>query len=344
MVIQRTPTKIDKIVSLRIGQHQENAATQIKMDVSDWITVHPTAGFHILFKRPGEVQAQPVLSSLEEGILTWTVQEWETSLIGVGYAEVRAIEAESALVAKSRVIPCSIEDSIIEDGEVPPEFSDWPNQVLGYKDAAIAAADSAEKSAGVRYEATWENQAVNDAIFQMPVDFPDGEIPLIAIFGPKITTYGISYGPDNYGDVEGRTARNAVSVTPTTYREVTQINAIAHYTGTGAVRLVAATGAEAAVLKAEVEAALANENATDASASQISAAGSATNAAASATAAAASAGNAETSERNAAASARSASVSESNASTSASNASPSASMVMTFLSSFTSKPRFLASL
>ena len=136
MVIQRTPTKIDKIVSLRIGQHQENAATQIKMDVSDWITVHPTAGFHILFKRPGEVQAQPVLSSLEEGILTWTVQAWETALIGVGYAEVRAIEAESALVAKSRVIPCSVEESIAEDGDVPPEYSGWVERILNVADLA----------------------------------------------------------------------------------------------------------------------------------------------------------------------------------------------------------------
>ena len=136
MIIQKTPTKIDKIVSLRIGQHQENAATQIKMDVSDWITVHPTAGFHILFKRPGEVQAQPVLSSLEEGILTWTVQAWETSLIGVGYAEVRAIEAESALIAKSRVIPCSVEESIAEDGDVPPEYSGWVERVLEVADLA----------------------------------------------------------------------------------------------------------------------------------------------------------------------------------------------------------------
>ena len=136
MIIQKTPTKIDKIVSLRIGQHQENAATQIKMDVSDWITVHPTAGFHILFKRPGEVQAQPVLSSLEGGILTWTVQAWETALIGVGYAEVRAIEAESALVAKSRVIPCSVEESIAEDGDVPPEYSGWVERVLKVADLA----------------------------------------------------------------------------------------------------------------------------------------------------------------------------------------------------------------
>lgn len=145
MVIQKTPIKVDKIVSLRIGQHQENAATQIKMDVSDWITVHPTAGFHILFKRPGEVQAQPVLSSLEDGILTWTVQAWETALIGIGYAEVRAVEAESALVAKSRVIPCSVEDSIIEDDAVvPPAFESWVNQVLSYKDDAEAAQEAAE--------------------------------------------------------------------------------------------------------------------------------------------------------------------------------------------------------
>lgn len=146
MVIQKTPTKIDKIASLRIGQRGENLATDIKMDVSDWITVHPDANYYCLFKRPDEVQVQPVLSSLEEDVLTWTVRAWECAVIGVGYLEVRAVNPDTGLVAKSRVIPCAIEDSVIDDeGPVPPEMS-WVGEVLAAKDTAVAAKTAAEEA------------------------------------------------------------------------------------------------------------------------------------------------------------------------------------------------------
>lgn len=146
MVIQNTPTKIDKIASLRIGQRGENLATDIKMDVSDWITVHPDANYYCLFKRPDEVQVQPVLSSLEEDVLTWTVRAWECAVIGVGYLEVRAVNPDTGLVAKSRVIPCAIEDSVIDDeGPVPPEMT-WVGEVLAAKDTAVAAKTAAEEA------------------------------------------------------------------------------------------------------------------------------------------------------------------------------------------------------
>lgn len=145
MVIQKTPTKIDKIVSLKIGQHGENLATDIKMDVSDWVAIHPDAHYHCLFKRPGEVQVLPVLSSFEDGILTWSVRAWECGVIGVGYLEVMAVDPDTGMVAKSRVIPCSVEDSIIDDeGPVPPEMS-WVEEVIEAKNDAEAARDEAQE-------------------------------------------------------------------------------------------------------------------------------------------------------------------------------------------------------
>lgn len=145
MVIQKMPTKIDKIVSLKIGQRGENLATDIKMDVSDWVAIHPDAHYHCLFKRPGEVQVLPVLSSFEDGILTWTVRAWECGVIGVGYLEVMAVDSDTGMVAKSRVIPCSVEDSIIDDeGPVPPEMS-WVEEVIEAKNDAEAARDEAQE-------------------------------------------------------------------------------------------------------------------------------------------------------------------------------------------------------
>lgn len=144
MIIRRTSTKIDKLVSLQIGQRGENFATVVCMDMTDWVSAHPGLGFHCLFKRPGEVVPQPVVSEFENNELTWTVGEWECGVVGIGYLEVRGIDEENGIVAKSRVIPCSIEDTILEEeGVVPTAFESWINQVLAYKNAAVAAKDDA---------------------------------------------------------------------------------------------------------------------------------------------------------------------------------------------------------
>ena len=108
MVITNTPVKIDKVVGLQIGQVGESATSQIKFDVSAWLEKYPDISISVRFKRPGEESVLACSSSLEDDVLTWTVSSWETQIAGVGYAEVRAIDEEGRL-AKSKVIPCSIE-------------------------------------------------------------------------------------------------------------------------------------------------------------------------------------------------------------------------------------------
>ena len=140
--------KIDKVFYLQIGVQGENIARDIQLDVTDWAEKFPEASFHILFKRYNEVYPYPVVTSYEDGILTWTPSAADTAIEGIGYAEVRAINPDTGMVLKSRVLPTSVENSVSgSDGEVPDPFEEWANQVLAASDAAVQAKEYVEEAA-----------------------------------------------------------------------------------------------------------------------------------------------------------------------------------------------------
>ena len=125
--------KIDKILGLYIAQEGEHATVQIQMDMSDWLEQWPVSdgfGYYIMFRPPDESFTSPVVSTLEDSILTWTVTSGETAVVGIGHAEVRAVSNDGE-IKKSRVIPVSIEESLDgTEGEIPPTFQNWATQVL----------------------------------------------------------------------------------------------------------------------------------------------------------------------------------------------------------------------
>lgn len=150
--------KIDKLTYLQIGQRDENLGRDITLDATDWVELFPDASIHILFRRPGEDTVTPVLTELtEDGMLVWHVAQFEVGMIGVGHAEIRAVNQEG-LRRKSVVVPCSIEETITgEDGAVL-YTQDEVNQTLANigdatRAAAEAAADAAA-AAGYRDEAS----------------------------------------------------------------------------------------------------------------------------------------------------------------------------------------------
>lgn len=127
-----TIQKESKIIYLQIGQNYENLGVQKQFDVSEWTAEFPDAHIYLLFKRPGEEAAAPVNTTLDEdGILTWTVSNWETGIIGIGFAEIRAIDSSTGLVKKSHVIPCSIEASVTDEDEAP-DYPSWVDRMLQF--------------------------------------------------------------------------------------------------------------------------------------------------------------------------------------------------------------------
>lgn len=124
-----TVQKESKVVYLQIGQNYEHLAENKQFDVSEWVAEFPEATIYMLFKRPGEAAVAPVQTTLEDGILTWTISNWETGIIGIGFAEIRAIDSSTGMVKKSHVIPCSIEASVTDE-DTAPDYPSWVDRMI----------------------------------------------------------------------------------------------------------------------------------------------------------------------------------------------------------------------
>lgn len=143
-------TLIDKVYSLNIGVQGENIARPIELDMTEWVEAYPDASFYVLFRPYNESEAVPMLSTFEDNILTWTPTLSATAVSGVGYTEVRALDPETGLIRKSRIIPTSVENSVTGADENPPQpYTDWVNRILeAGSDAVKGAAAVAAVSQG----------------------------------------------------------------------------------------------------------------------------------------------------------------------------------------------------
>ena len=160
-----TIQKESKIIYLQIGQNYENLGVQKQFDVSEWTAEFPDAHIYLLFKRPGEEAAAPVNTTLDEdGVLTWTVSNWETGIIGIGFAEIRAIDSSTGLVKKSHVIPCSIEASVTDEDEAP-DYPSWVDRMLQFGENvdsiyATLPHELEEGIASIQQEAQTQTEAI----------------------------------------------------------------------------------------------------------------------------------------------------------------------------------------
>ena len=166
---QRIP-RVDKLTWLAIGQRGENAAMDVPVDVSSWYTKWPAAHYTALFRRPAapgshEQEETPleVSTSLEAGILTWHVSANDTAITGLGAVEFRCWD-DTGLLKKSRVIPVAVDADLAGyDPETPSAWQSWYDQLVGLKNDAEEAAETAvEASAGLNermetlyYPALW---------------------------------------------------------------------------------------------------------------------------------------------------------------------------------------------
>lgn len=145
-------TPIEKLYSLRIGVQGENVATRIDIGMGAWMEEFPDATFHLLFKPYNDAfPVTPMLTSFQDGILTWMPTVNATSVVGVGYTEIRAIDANTGLIKKSRIVPTVVESSVtgMDTADPPPPYQEWVSGVLAAGAQAESAAHRAETAAGI---------------------------------------------------------------------------------------------------------------------------------------------------------------------------------------------------
>ena len=167
-------TPIEKLYSIRLGVQGENATTPIEIDMTSWLEEFPTARLHIMFKRYNDNYPYPVITEFDHPILRWIPTVTDTEYIGVGYAEILALDPETDLVKKSRVVPTAVENSVTGAyGQlpVPSPFENWVNQVLAAKDAVDEVASDIEGSAEAAEAAQAAAEAARDAAQAAAGDF-----------------------------------------------------------------------------------------------------------------------------------------------------------------------------
>ena len=144
-------TPIEKVYSIRLAVQGENATTPIEIDMTTWAEEFPNASFYILFKPYNTTDVVPVITEYVDHILRWVPTIVNTAIAGIGYTEVRAIDSDTGLIKKSRIIPTSVENSVSGyDGIEPPSSAaDWVNSVLESKNAAENAANTAIAQTGI---------------------------------------------------------------------------------------------------------------------------------------------------------------------------------------------------
>lgn len=139
--------EVNKLRSLQIGVQGENESIRIEIDMTAWAEeLSESTVYGILFKPYNSGNpAVPVMTTYdaEEKKLTWIVTSSVTQVVGVGYAEIRAIDG--SILRKSHIVPTSVENSVTGGVVVnpPSAYEDWYTQVLN--SAAYVLANSQGK-------------------------------------------------------------------------------------------------------------------------------------------------------------------------------------------------------
>lgn len=140
---------IGLLTSLPLGYVGEGGTRTIEIDVSEWLNRWPTAEIVVHVLRPDKYPYLPV-TTVENGVLKWTVQRDEVAVRGRGKAFISAINKVTGDEYKSRVVQTIIAGTIeeFESVEAGDPAKGWVQQVLDARDEAVDAARRAENAAG----------------------------------------------------------------------------------------------------------------------------------------------------------------------------------------------------
>jgi hypothetical protein len=121
---------LTKAATVFIGRRGEHYFRRLKFDVSGLLdSTYPGAALNAIYKRPDGI-AYPVITTYDDGVLTWSPSATDTLLVGVSQLEIRVTYGD--MVGKSVRILTIVEDALADGIAEPPEppAQEWLNQVL----------------------------------------------------------------------------------------------------------------------------------------------------------------------------------------------------------------------
>lgn len=139
---------IDKLSAspIFLGYVGENKATQIAIDVAEYLMQYPGASCTLLVKNPiGDIY--PATTKVVDGELIWEVNKSDTAIAGNGLIELTINGADSEILKSAKantVLEMSLEGLT---GEAPDPYQSWLNEWQKKVNAAIDGATQATENA-----------------------------------------------------------------------------------------------------------------------------------------------------------------------------------------------------
>lgn len=167
-----------------IGYAGENEAREIAIDICQLVRTWPDLRPELVARRPGETDVYPCKTSVEDGVLVWTVTGADTAKSGEGEARVYMLDGEGK-IAKSRIVKTLIRGGM--EGEMREEMPDasapWVESVTQAGAEAKASAEEAKAAADSVPEAI--EAALAEAKASGEFDGPKGDKGDTGPMGPQ---------------------------------------------------------------------------------------------------------------------------------------------------------------
>lgn len=141
-----TPFEIGRLTRLELGFVGENESREIQIDMSEWLERWPDGKIAVDVLKPGRKEYYLADTTVEDGILTWTVSYADVAAAGRGMAQISIYDFGTRRVYKSRTVETIIKASadMEEDLEAPHPMDTWVARAVEAKEKAMEAEEEAE--------------------------------------------------------------------------------------------------------------------------------------------------------------------------------------------------------
>lgn len=162
---------VENCKTLFIGRRGENEVTEVVFDFSEWQEQFGAGVIDLYVKRNLDVDAYPVVLSVDGTVATWLVTAADTDVVGNG--KIEFVYTVNEKVAKSAVFPFFVGEDIGESSPEPPEhYQSWLEQLteLGAETqanaqaAAQSANEAAESAASAEADAQIASSSASEAV------------------------------------------------------------------------------------------------------------------------------------------------------------------------------------
>ena len=164
--------------TLFIGRRGENEVTEVLFDFSEWQEQFGAGVIDLYVKRNLDIDAYPVVLSVDGTVATWLVSAADTDVVGNG--KIEYVYTVNEKIAKSAIFQFFVGDDIGESSPEPPEhYQSWLEQLteLGAETQANAqaAAQSASEAAESASEAAESASEAAESAAQVAEDSNNAE-------------------------------------------------------------------------------------------------------------------------------------------------------------------------